>query len=92
MGVPTDRRATVRVLVRGSGAEGSAPAQRKIGGYLINILGEAKPEDWLDSPFEIGDLEGIIWTTPRQVEGVMKNLRATAGIVAVKGYGESGSP
>lgn len=80
--VPTDRRATVTVLVRAGDTPFSGqPTQRRLGGYLVIILGEAKPEDWPGAPFQPGDLQGIVWTTPRQAASVVVNLRAVVGVV-----------
>ena len=83
--VPTDRRATVRVLLRLGTPFGGAPTQRKIGGYLVILVGEARREDWPDGKIRVGDVEGIVWTTPRQVSTVVNNLRACPGVVEARG-------
>lgn len=81
--VPTDRRAVVRVLLRLGTPYGGAPAVRRLSGYNVMIVGEAKPEDWPST--RVGDLEGVVWTTPRQVPQVVQNLRACEGVVDAKG-------
>lgn len=83
--VPTDRRATVRVLMRLGTPFGGAPTQRKLGGYLVIIIGEARVEDWPGETVRVGDVEGIVWTTPRQVATVVNNLRACSGVVDARG-------
>jgi len=80
--VPTDRRAIVRVLLRQGTPFGGASAVRRIGGYNVMIVGDAKREDW--PTCQAGDLEGVVWTTPRQVPQVAKNLRGCEGVVDVK--------
>jgi hypothetical protein len=86
--VPTDRRAVVRVQLRlGIPFDGS-PAQRKIAGYSVMVVGEAKASEW---PHHIpGDLEGVVWTTPRQVSQVVANLRAVDSVIDAKGEGDDG--
>ena len=83
--VPTDRRATVRVLVRLGTPFGGEPTQRRIGGYMVILLGEAKAVDWSASRIRVGDIEGIVWTTPRQVPAVVNNLRACEGVIDARG-------
>ena len=82
--VPTDRRATVRVLLRLGTPFGGAPTQRRIGGYLVIIVGEAKRDDWPESPVRLGDVEGLVWTTPRQITTVVNNLRACASVLEAR--------
>ena len=82
--VPTDRRATVRVLLRLGTPFGGSPTQRRLGGYLVIIVGEAKRDDWPGVAVRVGDVEGIVWTTPRQVSIVVTNLRACSGVVEAK--------
>ncbi len=86
--VPTDRRATVRVLLRLGTPYGGVPTQRKLGGYLVIIVGEAKRDDWPGAAVRVGDIEGIVWTTPRQVATVVNNLRACSGVVEARGPAE----
>jgi hypothetical protein len=81
--VPTDRRAVVRVLLRRGVPYGGAPATRRVGGYHVMVVGEAKGDEW--PSFEVGDLEGVVWTTPRQVRQVVENLRTCEGVVDAKG-------
>jgi hypothetical protein len=57
-------------------------------GYTVMIVGEAKREDW--PAYEAGDLEGVVWTTHRQVDQVVRNLRACEGIIGAKGQGDEG--
>lgn len=64
----------------------SGPNTRQIGGYTIMILGEAKPADW--QGWQPGDLEGMVWTTPRQVAQVMRNLAGQPGVIATFGEPE----
>ncbi len=82
--VPTDRRYVVKVLLRLGTPYAGAPAARRIGGYMVMIVGEAKAADWPGCQ-RVGDLEGVVWTTPRQVSQVVQNLLACEGVVAAKG-------
>lgn len=75
------------MLLRLGTPYGGAPATRRVGGYNVMIVGEAKPEEWPSS--RVGDLEGVVWTTPRQVPSVIQNLRACEGVVDAKGMDES---
>ena len=77
--VPTDVRATVRVLLRG--LPKSEGGQRAIEGYVVLVTGAANPVTWPKADLEAGDLEGVVWTTPRQVASVVKNLRASSCVV-----------
>jgi hypothetical protein len=86
--VPTDRRAVVKVQVRLSTASITAPSTRQIGGYTVIIVGEAKASDWPN--FKAGDLEGVVWTIPRNVAQVMRNLTGQPGVVDLRGEAESG--
>lgn len=86
--VPTDRRSVVKVLLRLGTPFDGAPVTRKVGGYTVMIVGPAKPEDWRE--FQPGDLEGMVWTTDRQVQQVVRNLRAVPGVVAARGEGDHG--
>jgi hypothetical protein len=52
------------------------------------ILGEAKPKDW--PKHQAGDVEGMVWTTPRQVAMVRRNLEGQPGIIDTHGEGDSG--
>ena len=88
--VPTDRRAVVRVLLRLGTPYGGAPATRRIGGYSVMIVGDAKHDEW--PSFRIGDLEGVVWTTPRQVAQVVQNLRGCEGVADAKGSGDDADP
>jgi hypothetical protein len=90
--VPTDRRATVRLLIRGGTPFAGEHAQRKMGGYLVIVLGEAKQADWPGTTVRVGDVEGIVWTTPRQVTTVVNNLRAVAGVLDAHGESEDQPP
>jgi hypothetical protein len=90
--VPTDRRATVRLLIRAGTPFAGEHVQRKMGGYVVIVLGEAKQADWPGTAVRVGDLEGIVWTTPRQVTTVVNNLRAVAGVLDAHGEAEDGSP
>jgi hypothetical protein len=83
--VPTDRRATVRVLMRLGTPFGGAPTQKKLGGYLVIIVGEAKRDDWPGTQVRVGDVEGIVWTTPRQTATVVNNLKACSGVIEARG-------
>ena len=64
---------------------GGAPTQRKLGGYLVIIVGEAKAADWPGLQLRLGDVEGIVWTTPRQVTTVVNNLKACSGVIEARG-------
>ena len=86
--VPTDRRAVVRVQLRLGVPFAGSPVSRKIAGYTVMVVGEAKRDDWAD--YQDGDVEGVVWTTPRQVAQVVKNLRGGEGIVDAKGEGDAG--
>ncbi|MBI2389665.1 MAG: hypothetical protein HYV09_08715 [Deltaproteobacteria bacterium] len=88
MNVPTDRRSLVKVLLRLGIPFDGAPVTRKIGGYTVMILGPAKPEDWPE--YQPGDLEGMVWTTQRQVQQVVRNLTGVQGVVAARGEGDLG--
>ena len=83
--VPTDRRATVRVLMRIGTPFGGAPTQKKVGGYTVIIVGEAKRDDWPGATVRVGDVEGIVWTTPRQIATVVNNLKACSGVIEARG-------
>ena len=56
---------------------------KRLGGYNVMVVGEAKHDEW--PSFRIGDLEGVVWTTPRQVAQVVQNLRGCEGVVDAKG-------
>jgi hypothetical protein len=86
--VPTDRRANVRVLLRGGQGEKEG-RQRQIAGYLVLILGPANASDWPKSGFTQGDLEAVVWTTPRQVIQVVTNLKADPAVVDARGQGDA---
>jgi hypothetical protein len=86
--VPTDRRAVVRVLLRLGTPYAGSPAARKLGGYTVMVVGEAKAADW--QAYRAGDLEGVVWTTHRQVAQVVQNLRGLDGIADAKGEGDDG--
>lgn len=88
MNVPTDRRAVVRVQLRLGIPYAGSPAARKLGGYTVMVVGEAKPSDW--SMHQPGDLEGVVWTTHRQVVQVVQNLRNCEGVIDAKGEGDDG--
>ncbi len=77
--VPTDVRATVRVLLRG--LPPSQLGQRAIEGYTVLVTGPANPTIWSKVELQPGDLEGVVWTTPRQVPSVVRNLRASSCVV-----------
>lgn len=77
----------VRVQLRLGIAYAGSPAARKLGGYTVMIVGEAKPDWPAHAP---GDLEGVVWTTHRQVAKVVENLRGIEGIVDAKGEGDDG--
>ncbi len=53
---------------------------------MVMVVGEAKAADW--QHHEDGDLEGVVWTTPRQVAQVVGNLRGCEGVVDAKGEGD----
>lgn len=55
---------------------------------MVMVVGEAKPDDW--PLYEAGDLEGVVWTTPRQVAQVKTNLREIEGVIDTKGDGDDG--
>ena len=80
----------MRLLIRGGTPFAGEHAQRKMGGYLVIVLGEAKQADWPGIAVRVGDLEGIVWTTPRQVTTVVNNLRAVAGVLDAHGESEDG--
>jgi hypothetical protein len=77
--VPTDVRATVRVLLRGLPL--SELGQRSIEGYLVLVTGAANPVTWPKAELVAGDLEGVVWTTPRQVASVVRNLKKSTCVV-----------
>lgn len=76
----------IRVLLKKSE---SLPAngQRRIEGYTIICVGEAQAKDWPSVPFEPGDVEAFLWTTPRQVEQVVGTLMAAEAVRWVKSSG-----
>ena len=78
--VPTDVRASVRVLLRG--LPKSEGAKRSIEGYVVLITGPARPSRWPEVALEEGDLEGVVWTTPRQAPRVQENLVKSACVVS----------
>jgi hypothetical protein len=80
MDVRTDERAAVRVLLRGL-PEASTPT-RRIEGYTILVLGDAAAKGWPGIELSVGDLEGITWTTHRQVVSVRRNLEQNPCVVA----------
>jgi hypothetical protein len=85
--VPTDRRATVRLLLRGVPTTESR--QLRLAGYLVIVIGDAVADAWPDAVVEPGDLEALVWTTPRQVAQVVNNLKAVAGVIATRGVADS---
>ncbi|GAC1352497.1 MAG: hypothetical protein NVSMB1_15930 [Polyangiales bacterium] len=83
-------RATVRVLLRGlPPAEG---AQRSVEGYMVLLTGAAIPDHWPNAKVLDGDLEGMVWTTPRQVTTVMRNLSNSVCVIDTKGIGSEPPP
>ncbi len=74
----------MRVLLRLGTPYGGAPTTKKVGGYTVIIVGEAKREDWPPGVHGVGDLEGVVWTTPRQVTTVVANLNGLPGIVLAR--------
>jgi phage-related protein len=82
--VPTDRRAVIRVLLKK--AETST-GQRRIAGYTVILVGEAQEKDWAGAPFQPGDIEAFLWTTPRQVEQVVGVLMTAEPVRWVKASG-----
>lgn len=84
--VPTDRRATVRLVIRGIVV--NEARQLRLGGYLAIVLGDPAADAWPDVKLEPGDQEAIVWTTPRQVDQVVANLKAVPGVVAARGLGD----
>jgi hypothetical protein len=82
--VPTDRRAVVRVLLRIPTPQGVTPGVRRVAGYDVMIVGEAKAADW-PQHYRAGDLEGVVWTTPRQVSRVVVNLLGLDGVIDARG-------
>jgi malic enzyme len=84
--VPTDRRATVRLVIRGMTM--TEARQLRLGGYLVIVLGEPSVEAWPGVYLEQGDQEAIVWTTPRQVDQVVANLLGLPGVVAARGLGD----
>ena len=86
--VPTDRRAVVRVQLRLGTPYAGSPGAKKLGGYTVMVLGEAKASEWPE--YSEGDVEGVVWTTPRQVTQVVSNLRACEGVIDAKGEGDDG--
>jgi len=69
----------VRVLLRG--LPKSEGGQRAIEGYVVLVTGAANPVTWPKAELREGDLEGVVWTTPRQVASVVRNLRANSCVV-----------
>lgn len=55
---------------------------------MVMVVGEAKQAEW--PSYLAGDLEGVVWTTPRQVSQVVTNIRGCEGVVDAKGEGDSG--
>ncbi len=78
MSVPTDERAIVRVLLRGV-ANVSVGAMLRVSSYPVIALGPADPSRWPDAAD--GDIEGIIWTTPRQAHTIAVSLRSATHVV-----------
>jgi hypothetical protein len=54
------------------------------------IVGEAKHDDWTNAL--AGDLEGVVWTTPRQVSSVVQNLRGCEGVIDARGDEAESAP
>jgi hypothetical protein len=84
--VPTDQRSAVKVLLRLGTPFGGAPANRRIGAYVVLILREARVDDW-PGFYRVGDVEGVVWTTPRQTAQVIESLRVHPEVVAAKRAG-----
>ncbi len=84
--IPTDRRAVIRLLLKKSDTL-PANGQRRIEGYTIICVGEAQAKDWSGAPIEEGDVEAFLWTTPRQVEQVMRTLLAAEAVRWAKSSG-----
>lgn len=81
-GPPTDVRASVRLLVRAR-PSGDVPAQLRLGAYVAAILGPAQSKHWRPELLQAGALEGIVWTTSRQVKRVADELKAHPDVLAV---------
>ena len=82
---PTDKRAVVRVLLRESPPIGGEGTTRMLAGYMVIILGPVKPGEWPGIAVEPDDIEGMAWTTPRQLHAVVKNLLACPTVVHARG-------
>lgn len=67
--VPTDRRAAIRVVLRGAGEFGD---RRTIDGHPVLLLGLRSD----------GHRDGIVWTTPRQAVAVLARLGRDPDVVA----------
>lgn len=83
--IKTDQRATVRVLLRGGHGASDEGKQRRIAGYLAIVIGPAPADAWMLSGWQPGDVEAVVWTTPRQVASVVVNLKASLGVVDAHG-------
>ena len=83
--VPTDVRAAVRVLLRGEPMPTESSRTRRIAGYTLLIIGEASASSWPGLEVMAGDLEGVVWTTPRQARSVIENLRKSPSVIDARG-------
>jgi len=79
--VPTDERAIVRLLLRGLARVGVG-AMLRVSSYPVIALGPPDPARWPDAAE--GDVEGIIWTTPRQAHTIAASLRSAEHVVEAR--------
>jgi hypothetical protein len=80
MSATTERRAPIRVLVRGVTFQNVGD---RLAGHAIALLGPATQEDW-PGTWSPGDVEGIVWVTTSRVNERIAELRNTPGVVDVR--------
>ncbi len=78
----TATHATIMLLLRDVPL--SDGAQTSVAGYVVTIVGDARPRDWPDHDLHAGDRSGVIWAEPRDVPSTIDNLVCDPHVVAAR--------
>ena len=77
----TERRAPVRVLLRGVPVVAGRGLSRVIGGHRVMLVSIARGEDWLGVEVRKGDVEGLAWAKAKNANKLIADLLACADVV-----------